>query len=457
MRRLSTPAICAAILCMAMAGSAHASVSAYHTGPHWWYKTKELTSTSETLATRFVGGITKWKSAIGTIECTKASGKGQIEGGSPGTGNATIKFEGCKVLSLGCEVRNKGGTMGTIEIKSGVELVYLTKAAIEGEVAPLGLLFKTLGAGEKKFVELEFSSLCSLENGPIEATGEERTAGTPGVAGVMCKLVEKIEAQEALHSIECIEGQQKTFWGWINKSIAEGKAGLAFKGTTSEELMGKGEVELESKEPYAASGSSFPGWFTKGVEIGTPTVPAILKSGVTVITVPGRPLPITLQCEKDTGYITLEPIGWATKGDITLENCKVVQDASCLVVSILIKFANQLVFIAGTKKADVAGLFEVENAPIEINKCTREGKYLLQGMVAGESSPMEVESKAVDEVFRVSSGAQGISEVEEAFHLTFVKPKLELYSEAEKKAYPATFEGTEEEELESKESIELRR
>jgi hypothetical protein len=247
-------------------------------GPHWWVCEKSSTgkfsnsecSTSgtgwesfELLAGQsrkisFTSGVTKLKTGSDLIECATDKGTGEIIGGWPGTDKATITFEKCKVVkpALGCEVKNAGGTFGTIVVSVNTELVYTgTEKQAKEEKPPLGVLFKTVAAGNKKFVELEFNGLCALAGTKklVEATGEEHGPGIPGVAGVVCDIVEPAEAYRFVHEINCVEGsKQKEFFYWKSGVITAGVAGLKLGGEVAEQIgSAKIEAENAAKEKIA--------------------------------------------------------------------------------------------------------------------------------------------------------------------------------------------------------------
>jgi hypothetical protein len=269
----------ALVAVFAMGAVAASSASAAKNGPHWWvcekqtggkfensecskegasktWESKELLG-GETRKISFTSGVTKLKTAADLIECKKDKGTGEIIGGWPGTDKATITFEECKVVkpALGCEVRNVGGTFGTIVVSVNTELVYTgTKAQAENEEKPLGILFKSVGAGNKKFVELEFNGLCALAGTKkvVEATGEEHGPGIAGKAGVVCKIVEPAEAYLFVHEIECVEGAQQKFFYWEGGVIKEGKAELKLSGEVAEQVgSAKIEAENAAKEKIA--------------------------------------------------------------------------------------------------------------------------------------------------------------------------------------------------------------
>lgn len=202
----------------------------------------------------FTSGETRLITASDLIICKKDKGTGEIIGGWPGTDKATITFEECEVTKpFTCKVKNAGGTFGTIVTTVNTELVYTTKKAGEEEKSPLGILFKTTSAKNKLFVELEFSGICAFGPKKVEATGEEHGPGIPGVAGVVCKIVEPAEANKVVHEIECAEKAQQKFFYWEGGVIKEGKAGLKL-GSEVAEQVGSAKIELESKKEYAATG-----------------------------------------------------------------------------------------------------------------------------------------------------------------------------------------------------------
>ena len=237
---------------------APASLAGPMDGPHWFVENTALSGSQP--ITFKNNGNTRLVTAEDEILCEKAEQTGvtgnEIIGGSPGAGKANIKFTLCTVIKpgLGCEVRSKttGTPFGTIEINLHTELVYLTKAAGEAEKAPLGVLFKTAAASNKKFVELEFTSLCVFGSKLVEATGEEHGPGIAGVAGLVCEAAEKAEVEKVSHEINCIEKKQQKFFYWGSGVLKEGKAGLKLSGEVAEQI-GKGTIEAGGKA-YSARG-----------------------------------------------------------------------------------------------------------------------------------------------------------------------------------------------------------
>jgi len=235
-------------------------------GPHWWvckksekgkfsnsecskegtgWESKELLK-GENRPIKFTSGETKLITKAHTIVCKKDNGTGEIIGGWPGTDKAKIKFEECEEPALKCKVKNEGQkTEGVIEVAVNTELVYFTEKAGNEEKPPLGILFKTIAKGNKTFVKLIFSGLCSLVNGPVTATGEEQGPGIEGVAGVVCKIVEPAEAYKFVHEIECKEKEQENFCFWKAGVLTKGKAGLEFNGEKAEQV-GNAKIEAEN-------------------------------------------------------------------------------------------------------------------------------------------------------------------------------------------------------------------
>lgn len=263
----------ALVAVFAMSAVAVSSASAAKNGPHWWVCEKDATglfSNSEcstsgtgweskelTTGTRkitFTSGETKLKTASDLIVCKKDKGTGEIIGGWPGTDKATITFEECKVTKpFSCEVKNAGGTFGTIITTVNTELVYTgTKTQAEKEEPPLGILFKTTSSANKLFVELEFSGLCAFGAKKVEATGEVTPAAEippriTGVAGVVCKIIEP-ESYKFVHEINCVEKEQTKFFFWTHPGevIKEGTAGLEL-GTEVAEQIGNAKIEAENE------------------------------------------------------------------------------------------------------------------------------------------------------------------------------------------------------------------
>jgi len=256
----------------AMSAVGVSSASAAKNGPHWWVCEKATPGTfsnsecstsgtgwesfpllaGETRPIKFTSGVTKLKTGSDLIECKKDAGTGEIIGGWPGTDKAKIKFTECKVEkpALGCEVRSVQTPevpFGTIEVSVNTELVYTgTKKQAEEEKPPLGVLFKTTEKGNKHFVQLEFTGLCTLKGTRkfVEATGEEHGPGIVGVAGVVCKIVEP-EAYKFVHEIECPTPAIKTFFYWEGGVLKEGKAELKLEGEVAEQI-GNAKIEAEN-------------------------------------------------------------------------------------------------------------------------------------------------------------------------------------------------------------------
>jgi hypothetical protein len=265
----------ALVAVFAVTAVAASSASAAKNGPHWWgceevasgkfldsecsmagagkWEKKELLA-GEKRAITFTSGETKLVTKAATILCKKDKGTGEIIGGWPGIDKAAIEFEECEVEGLKCEAKTKGGTKkGVISVNVNTELVYVgTKVQAEEEKPPLGILFKTVAAKNKIFVELEFGGICALDNGPVTATGEEHGPGIPGVAGVVCKAVEPIETYKFTHEINCVKGEQTKFFYWEGGVLKEGKAGLEFHGEVAEQV---GKAVIKAGVAFDARGT----------------------------------------------------------------------------------------------------------------------------------------------------------------------------------------------------------
>jgi hypothetical protein len=110
------------------------------------------------------GGAFILKAGILEIKCTAVTATGNIKGGTPGTGESTNTFTGCKTATVGCEVKSPGQPNGTIKTAAvPTELKEeATKKVIEDT-------FK--GTGTAGFVKLEFepNPKCK-ENGYVTTT-----------------------------------------------------------------------------------------------------------------------------------------------------------------------------------------------------------------------------------------------------------------------------------------------
>jgi hypothetical protein len=108
----------------------------------------------------------KFLDGLASVECSAVAGSGTIEGGEPGTGSATLKYTGCKVLvketseeAKGCSVRSKGAAEGTIQAPVKAKLVYIgTKAQAEKEEGPVGVLYAP--SSGSVYAALEFLGTC---------------------------------------------------------------------------------------------------------------------------------------------------------------------------------------------------------------------------------------------------------------------------------------------------------
>jgi hypothetical protein len=125
------------------------------------------------------GGEFILKAGTNEVKCTKVTDKGTVGPGSVDLAEE-IKFEDCTTATKGCEVKNKGGTLGTVvvtEIPTKLE-------EIEGKVVDT-FSQKTVGT-TKEFVTLEFSgSTCSAAGytttkvkGDVAAEVKNETNGT---------------------------------------------------------------------------------------------------------------------------------------------------------------------------------------------------------------------------------------------------------------------------------------
>jgi len=219
--------------------------------PKWNVNGAALT-TKENITFTSVG-VTKLVTPNHTIECEKAkqgTGTNQIENvGGTGVAHATIQFEKCNVNEglTKCKAKSKGAAEETIVTNVNSELTFRSNA----KSTPLGVVFKTTKAATKAFVELEFSGICSILNGPVNATGEEHGSAIEGVAGVVCKLEGTPETEAATHEINCVKGEQTKFFYEEGGLLKEGKAGLEFNKEVSEQV-GKGTIKVSGTNTYSA-------------------------------------------------------------------------------------------------------------------------------------------------------------------------------------------------------------
>jgi hypothetical protein len=255
MRHIKILGLCL-VAVFAMSAIVSSSALAAKNGPHWKVKGVELKA-KESKVIKFKSGVTKLETASDLIECKKDSGTGVIIGGWPGTDKAKIKFEECAVTKpFACEVKNAGGTFGTIEVNVNTELVYLSEAAGLGEKPPLGILFKTTKAKENLFVELAFSGICAFGAKKVIATGTEVATSPPereGLAGVACEITGSAEAEEVQHEINCPAVPNKEFFYWKSGVLTKGTAGLEL-GTEVAKQIGAATIALESGEKYSSTG-----------------------------------------------------------------------------------------------------------------------------------------------------------------------------------------------------------
>jgi hypothetical protein len=133
------------ILLVAFAVSAVASASA---SAHEWKHNKVGVTTA--LEVTSSGGEFKLTAAGKTVTCEKVTDKGKVE--EKGKDKATvIKFEKCKTGTTGCEIKNKGGTLGTVEV---TEIPTLLEE-VGGKL--VDKFEQKLVGTTKEFVTLEFS------------------------------------------------------------------------------------------------------------------------------------------------------------------------------------------------------------------------------------------------------------------------------------------------------------
>jgi hypothetical protein len=232
----------------AMAGLAASSASAL---PKWNVNGAALAGKENITFTSV--GVTKLVTPNHTIECEKAkqgTGTNQIENvGGTGVAHAVIQFEKCNVNEglIKCKAKSKGAAEETIVTNVNDELTFRSNA----KSTPLGLVFKTTKAKSKPFVELEFSGICSLLNGTVNATGVEHGPAIEGVAGVVCKIEGTPEKEENSHEINCVKAEQTKFFYEEGGLLKEGKAGLEFNKEVSEQV-GKGKIKASGTNTYSA-------------------------------------------------------------------------------------------------------------------------------------------------------------------------------------------------------------
>jgi hypothetical protein len=74
-----------------------------------------------------------------TIICTKATGKGKVTGGTPGTGNVPLEFTGCSLNIPECKLAK------TVVVKSQTAELLTSGAIIEDEIKQVEIPFTAEG------------------------------------------------------------------------------------------------------------------------------------------------------------------------------------------------------------------------------------------------------------------------------------------------------------------------
>jgi hypothetical protein len=127
-----------------------------------------------------------------------------------------------------------------------------------------------------------------------------------------------------------------------------------------------------------------------------------------------------LICKKDRVKVIMIP-GGATKNlKLILEECVVVGSPGCIVTITIKALKDQLWWIEGTSKKNVADVLEPEtgtefgSATLEkgTGSCPIEGKFTITGNIAGEASPVNTEVVTESLLFKVSGEKQAIEEVQ---------------------------------------------
>jgi len=191
------------------------SALAVKTGPHFFVGGFPLETSKNIVGT---GGTTKIASSGTTFECSsvKTVAGSHIEGVSPGKGKITLRMESCK--SGLCEVHSvaagETSESGVIKIPLNVELTYngTEQQALE-EKPPLAVLFRSTESKKALLVE---TLSCGLLSSKIEATGNNKNAGTFGIQGMAAVIVNipEPEVEKVEHAAEAHEPPQTIYRYW---------------------------------------------------------------------------------------------------------------------------------------------------------------------------------------------------------------------------------------------------
>jgi len=134
------------------------------------------------------------KGSIASVECAKATNKGILLGGSPGTAFVEIKFEGCRLLGKpNCVVTGKGAGEGEVPVNALIILAFANTSRTSA------IAVFAAESSENLFSEFEFKNKtgtteCGALNGVIltvkangtviKIKGQERKAGQLAEVGM---------------------------------------------------------------------------------------------------------------------------------------------------------------------------------------------------------------------------------------------------------------------------------
>ena len=175
MRSMFRSVSVALVAVLALSAVAVSSASASG-GPEWLVNGSGLSGAKATTSSNVGEFHLEHVGFAGEVVCKKESGSGEIKGGNPGTGTATITFSECAVEGKPTCVASSGKVKGVLAASVKTALAYPnaegSEAASLEALVPVGLT-----GHPNEFFELEFSGEgCGLVKGlkyKVEATGSE--------------------------------------------------------------------------------------------------------------------------------------------------------------------------------------------------------------------------------------------------------------------------------------------
>jgi hypothetical protein len=251
-----------AVVVTALLGAGQASAAG---GPEWLFKGAKLSGTKTYTWTATT--TTKINTTI-NISCTKASTSGEIQGGNPGLGAATITLSGCSLEGHPKCTFSTGGVVGQVTLSAKLLLAYpagLLETETEALVAlvPVGTMSEPNKFGEGTLQNELGTTECGTRNGELLTFNATGTKITKPAYEKNCGLLATIGTIEGGKFVVTAAGKEVTE-GALNFTTLPNKAsmwtGTAFseiKCTT--ETVGLGNTVLLSLFKTEAEKSLF-GW-----------------------------------------------------------------------------------------------------------------------------------------------------------------------------------------------------